>query len=164
MTSLSELAKEINDIAIEKGFWPEKRNKGEQVMLIVSELSEATEADRKGLWWKNTPKEAWGANMRNTVEDEIADTAIRILDFIYGWKMIVNIEPRNFPWQNNFGANMLTLTRFISNCSYADESRWNWALALLFDIARHYGFDLEMHIKEKIKYNKNRPAKHGKAY
>ncbi len=34
----------------------------------------------------------------------------------------------------------------------------------IFDLAGGLGIDLDFHIKQKLEYNKTRPAKHGKAY
>jgi NTP pyrophosphatase (non-canonical NTP hydrolase) len=77
--------------AREKGFWDKDRNVGEMLMLIVSELGEAIEAHRK---------EIFGLGKKDTFEDELADTAIRLFDLCGGlgidlekqmrWKMEFN--------------------------------------------------------------------------
>ena len=75
MQSLQRLC---HQLAKEKGFWDEKqRNKGELLMLVVSELGEALEALRKG----NRQKlgEEW---RKDTFEDELADAIIRLLDLV----------------------------------------------------------------------------------
>ena len=45
---LNELSEEIYQNNKEKGFWDNKRNVGEMLMLVTSELGEAMEAHRKG--------------------------------------------------------------------------------------------------------------------
>ena len=50
------------------------RNTGELLMLIVSELAEAMEGDRKNLMDEHLPH-------RKSVEVELADAVIRIFDF-----------------------------------------------------------------------------------
>ena len=68
--SLNELSRLCHRIAVEKGFWDDKRNIGEALMLIVTELAEAMEAHR-------IQDEA---NFR----EEIADSFIRLLDLCGG--------------------------------------------------------------------------------
>jgi NTP pyrophosphatase (non-canonical NTP hydrolase) len=81
-TQLNDAAKAVHEL--NKKWWvdintglPLKRNKGEQLMLMVSELSEAMEGDRKNLMDDKLPT-------RPMVEVELADCVIRILDFAYG--------------------------------------------------------------------------------
>ena len=57
---------------------PLKRNMGEMLMLIVSELAEAMEGDRKGLKNDKLPH-------RLMLEVELADAVIRILDLAGGY-------------------------------------------------------------------------------
>lgn len=55
-----------------------KRNKGEMLMLMVSELAEAMEADRKSIQDDHLPQ-------YDGVSVEIADCLIRIFDFVGGF-------------------------------------------------------------------------------
>lgn len=57
-----------------QGFW-ESENTGEKIALMHSELSEALEADRKQVLSSEHIPDFTG------VEEELADTLIRILDF-----------------------------------------------------------------------------------
>jgi NTP pyrophosphatase (non-canonical NTP hydrolase) len=97
---ISKLVNAAHSAAIDKGFYPEgeDRNIGELLMLIVSELGEALEAHRKsrivkentgGINLYDTPSdwespELWRFNfekdIKDSFEDEIADTVIRIAD------------------------------------------------------------------------------------
>ena len=56
------------------GEWIENPNKGEKMMLIVSEIAEAMEGARKGLPDAHLPH-------RSAEEVEMADAAIRIFDY-----------------------------------------------------------------------------------
>lgn len=56
---------------------PIDRNNGEMLMLMVSELAEAMEGDRKGLMDDKLPH-------RSQLEVELADCLIRIFDFCGG--------------------------------------------------------------------------------
>lgn len=90
---LRETARQIHENAKAKGFWDKEPNTGEKLMLIVSEVSEAMEADRKGnhLLVNNHNKRVVDESndedfleyfkaIKNTFPDELADAVIRILD------------------------------------------------------------------------------------
>lgn len=95
---LSPLSEEIFEANKAKGFWDEERNTGECLMLMVSELSEALEADRKGRWCNGEMidlllqddltdgnyKQLFETIVKDSFEDELADALIRILDFAGG--------------------------------------------------------------------------------
>jgi NTP pyrophosphatase (non-canonical NTP hydrolase) len=86
----NELAKEIHEGNAARGFWEGERKLTEVAMLTVCELSEAIEADRKKYWSEKIhidllkhefDKDFFFENIKDTVQDEIADAIIRILDF-----------------------------------------------------------------------------------
>ena len=70
-----------------------QRNVGELLMLIVSELGEALEALRKG---------KFGLEQKDTFEDEIADTFIRLGDLSGGLKIDV---VKQILWMMNYNKN-----------------------------------------------------------
>ena len=70
--------------AVRGGWWsdlatgkPKERNKGELLMLMVSEIAEAMEGERKGLMDDHLPH-------RRMAEVELADALIRIFDYAGG--------------------------------------------------------------------------------
>ncbi len=84
---MNELARKIHENAKKKGFYDKPREVGTLLMLVVSELSEALEADRlnkranmgkyhQGIAYGNV----FEAYVKDTFEDELADSIIRILD------------------------------------------------------------------------------------
>ena len=80
--NLNELSKTIHEDNCKKGFYDTEVTISQQIVLIHSELSEAIEADRKGGY---APKELIASGdfeklIKNTFEDEIADSIIRLLD------------------------------------------------------------------------------------
>lgn len=98
MKSLNQLRDEIHANAKEKGFCDSKKEVGTMLMLIVSELAEALEADRTGDFCdfskyekckkemdvgirtlEDIEKYAFEKYIKNTFEDELADVIIRTL-------------------------------------------------------------------------------------
>lgn len=99
---INELVRKAHKNAIDKGFYQEKREIGTALMLIVSELSEALEADRNDrranlkayeLLLKDSDNLGFTEEEQNdylsqnfklaikdTLEDELADAVIRICD------------------------------------------------------------------------------------
>jgi len=85
----------------EKGFWDNERNVGETLMLCVTELAEALESHRKGRKadldafehslakenFKENFVEQFKLHMKDTFEDEIADTMIRLFDLCGGFNI-----------------------------------------------------------------------------
>jgi NTP pyrophosphatase (non-canonical NTP hydrolase) len=97
---LNQIANELHQKAKKKGFWDEQREIGTLLMLIVSELSEALEADRKNKKanYKQLESDieqmnefdneiefkklAFEYSIKDTFEDEIADVFIRLFDLV----------------------------------------------------------------------------------
>lgn len=90
---INELAKQIHENNKAKGFYEDKKNIGEMLCLIHSEVSEALEADRKNNYANvkcfevfndfSRPKHdafSFESNIKNTFEDELADIMIRVMD------------------------------------------------------------------------------------
>ena len=99
MKTLNELRDEIHEYAKNKGFWDSPRETGTLLMLCVSELSEAMEADRRGKYadiaayneCENADDifegdkqmylvSSFQCLIKDTFEDELADSITRILD------------------------------------------------------------------------------------
>lgn len=76
--TLKQLTELCHSIAKSKGFWDEKRNIGEALMLIVTELAEAMEAHRK----QDDPN----------FKEELADTFIRLMDLCGGLGIDIQAE------------------------------------------------------------------------
>lgn len=120
----------------EKGFWDKERNKGEMLMLVVSELSEALEADRKDRYAKH--------NMEG-----------------YDTKAILNGEITS---EDNEHPDSFWKRCFIGTVKDTFEDELADAVIRLFDICEGLGIDLEYHIQAKMKFNAMREKMHGKKY
>jgi len=70
---LRDLMDRINQYAHDKGWWDRPREFGTLIALVHSELSEALEAERENKISDKIPE-------FSGVEEELADTIIRILD------------------------------------------------------------------------------------
>ena len=188
--TLNRYAKDCHQRAVAKGFWDEPRNTVHYLMLVISELSEAVEADRIGRWAKldhdtiDTLQRIEGAPyaqeflrlVKDTVEDEIADAVIRLLDLLgcllKGVELTqeeLNMVPAAY--DNDTPPNMLTYATFIvvSGSVYAACKDKEFISVLspiksLEQLCDHLGIDLMTHIEMKLKYNATRPALHGKKY
>jgi NTP pyrophosphatase (non-canonical NTP hydrolase) len=98
---LVKLQHKVHENAKNKGFWDKEHNFGNDLMLIVGELGECSEAHRKNEFANleafekeinddnstMTYEEAFRCYVKDTVEDELADALIRILDCAKGWNI-----------------------------------------------------------------------------
>ena len=75
--TLAQLSKDAHRIASAHSFWGSTFNDGEKIALMHSELSEALEALRN-----DNPRSESISDYSN-LEEELADTVIRILDYSY---------------------------------------------------------------------------------
>lgn len=111
----------------EKGFWEDNRSDYEVCSLIISEASEALEADRKGRHFLTANKKItdidlkddsefiviFKENVKDTFEDEIADVAIRTFDFMGRLK---SLQP-----ELDFSLRSPQLTLAYDVCNYLPE-------------------------------------------
>ena len=188
--TLNRYAKDCHQRAVAKGFWGQKHTIFHHLMLVVSELCEAVEADRLGKWAKLDPDtidtlqriegepyaQEFLREVKDTVEDEIADAVIRLLDLLgcllKGVELTqeeMNMVPAAY--DNDTPPNMLTDALFVvvSGSVYGISKDKEFISVLspiksLENLCDHLGIDLMTHIELKLKYNETRPALHGKKY
>lgn len=173
----------------ERGFWEEglNRNKGELVMLMITELSEAVEAHRKDRFAKlgtscidlldghiETDQNYWSGTfstkVKDSVEDEIADAVIRILDYCGGFSLPLIERDYRKESTRNFSHDVLRLTKYCIDAYHEDVEEisvgrdWGYVLAAIIKFCEWYNIDILKHVEWKLKYNATRPFKHGKKY
>jgi len=174
--SWNDLSKDIHEVNVSKGFWPENvktRNVGEALALVHSEITEA-----------------WEAALADDTDDkltqypgvavEVADAIIRTLD-------LGGAYDTDFDNENGFAdividpygsiTDDLMMLHRLTSMALEDhrkkdkkedgESDFRYRLAaMLYNMVAvmdKYGFDEEI-IVEKLNYNRSRPYKHGKNY
>lgn len=188
--NLIELIPRCHQAAKAKGFWGVTPNRSQMLMLVVSELSEALEADRKHrradlrdyeIFAASDPKlpsefrqrvqvTSFLENVKDTVEDELADAYIRLCDFVGGFGLDaeeVAGEHETLDCPDNFGEALLGITAIVCMVDYeldGSERTVGMALAHIEALCEKMDIDLPTHIDLKLAYNATRPAKHGKAY
>lgn len=189
--TLNRYAKDCHQRAVAKGFWDETHSVGHYLMLVVSELSEAVEADRIGKWAKLSPEavknlrvvsdaeftQAFLWFVKDRVEDEIADAVIRLLDLL-GW-MLKDRALSETEVATDLGVSAFYISGEMTLADalwpilqeacclcgkYAHRYAILYSIKSLELLCDRLGIDLMMHIELKLKYNATRPAKHGKKY
>lgn len=179
----NKLSKTAHEAALKNGWY-----EGEQVSintklaLIKSEAYEAFEAFRKGKYADTTKwaKEInltesdfkafaadFKAEIKDTFEDEIADTVIRICDFC-GWYGIQLGEVKKIQTKpkGHFDSDLVSIDKLITaTYDFVEKDVLSTSLTCLLgmleSIAEVYDFDLEQHINLKLTYNATRGYKHG---
>ena len=192
--NLNALRDRAYKIACEHGFHDEELNNEHCFCLVISELMEAVEADRKSRrfdkekykigeytecqgWLTNEEKfiNVFNRYIKDTIEDELSDAVIRLLD-LAGLR---NIELSMMDLNSDTIDDMAeacrneTFTESIYNISVLPE-RYKGLydfhtiitdmMESIFGFAKHLNIDLIWHIEQKMKYNELREKMHGKKY
>lgn len=189
--TLNRYAKDCHQRSVAKGFWDVPHAIGHYLMLAYGELHEAIEADRLGKWARLDPdtidtlQRIEGAIyvqeflrlVKDTVEDEIADAVIRLLDLL-GW-LLKDRALSEKEVETDLGvsafyiAGEMTLADALwpilqeacCHCGkYAHRYAILYTIKSLELLCERLGIDLMAHIDLKLKYNETRPELHGKKY
>lgn len=166
--------------ACEHGFHDEKMSVEHFLMLVITEISEAVEADRRNLHANLagfekciglTYNDRFKNYVKESIEDEISDVCIRLYD-LCGALGIEPLEAEEFDFSDEdvakkgtFCEQCFLLSAIICEVGVNDyEYKTGCALALVQKMCEDLGIDLERHIELKMKYNESRPKRHGKKY
>lgn len=191
---INEMKDRAYDIACKHGWYEQKRSNMHELMLVVSELGEAVNADRNGKYanrerFENVLKEyhvplsyAFDKCIKDTVEDELADAAIRILSLAGLNSSDLEEEPFSEEGLEELvkaAEKVLTKSDNPEKITFPEElsmvfsgimrvlqegASMGHVLVEIFVIAYRRGIDLKWHIEQKMKYNEERPYKHNKKY
>lgn len=183
---LNKLAKEAYETAREHGWNDEEHSNEHGLMLILTEIAEAVNADRKNQYADVAKFKEWQGNsipyseetrtrrfnedfeafIKNTVEDELADVVIRCLDLagLRGIDLTHALDCMDELSTAAFDECTFTETAYCM-CSQVVTGNTVTAVLSTIDFVFHYckakGIDIEWFIAQKMKYNKLRPYRHG---
>lgn len=178
---LNALRDECYKIACEHGWHDEEHSERHFLCLVITELSEAVEADRidrhADLESLNDAAREYpwvrcfALYVKDTVEGELADAAIRILDLAglqdcdIGEAVTVRLKSADdyILLRAYFKASTFTeaVYTIVENLFF---DGYELALLNVFNLAYVMDFDLMEHIRLKMQYNRTRERLHGKKY
>lgn len=175
------------DNAVKHGFHDQSLSVGHCIMLVLSEVGEIVEADRKGrgrcdlgifddaMRTKNFVS-SFKEYVKDSVPDEMADVCIRLFD-ICGVFNVVPDYLSEGDMRDTFDAlckdmsfceRCFMLSCLLCRCEDLDTNSLSsiigGALTFISCMATDMGVDLARHIELKMEYNETRPKKHGKKY
>lgn len=189
--NLNELRNIAYKTACEHGFHDKELSDEHFLCLIVGELMEAVEADRKG---KRADRESFKSSYENeephddanfkycfekyikdTLSDELSEAVICLLDLagLRGISLESASEDINSEYMDDI-VHMYSVLSFteaiyaisiIPSVYYSDFSTVvNHMIFSIFALAKHLDIDLLWHIEQKQRYNELRPKLNGKRY
>ena len=190
--NLNELRDKAYRNAVTHGFHDEELSNEHCLCLVISELMEAVEADRKGRLGKKCKsrfdidynrypalveeekrfKSSFEKNVKDSLPDELADAAIRLLDLAGLRNISIDDFSDEMIYEATESCNDETFTESIYaistipiRCEYEYDSllenQLNSMLLAIFGLAKHLNIDLIWHINQKMRYNELRENKHG---
>jgi len=176
--NLNKLRDKAYQCAVAHGWHEEKKSNRHWLCLVISELMEAVEADRKGKhanlnmyheicrsYIPSIPKKngfifSYEETIKGTVEEELADACIRLFDYagVTGYDLDdfdYNESDMDNYSEMTFTESMYNITNYIME--------WDITVVLdeIFAFCWDRNIDIFWHIEQKMKYNELRPYKHG---
>ena len=177
--NLNKLRDKAYQCAVAHGWHDENQSDEHFLCLVISELMEAVEADRKGMhanranfeyYMKQRKRDdgefmyAFKHDIKDSVEEELADACIRLLDLagLRGYDL------DSFDYEGSdtedysdmtFTESMFRICVYVTDNFYRDEPFI--LLNEIFAFCLDRNIDIFWHIEQKMKYNELRPYKHG---
>ena len=187
---LNALKEKAHKWAVEHGFHEDVKPDAFYLGLVMSEAGEAINADRKGLHADTkrfeevmemrsiSPRAAFEENIKGSVEDEIADIVIRLLDFsgLKGYTLLISwySASPSIAVVDEFAGNGLSGTLFALIGALSDsldndttETTVGIVINIFIDCFKNMtgsDKDLWWFVERKMKYNEQRPMLNGKKY
>ncbi len=154
MKNLNELAERIH--TLNKKWWTNmetgerlERNRGELLMLVITELSEAVEGIRKNLMDDKLPH-------RRMEEVEMADAKIRLLDYAAGFGLnLREIYCDTDFVPDNKGEAIIGICRTVCDVHFCNVTI-SYAVNRVEAYCKKFNLDLDGAVAEKLAYNMTR--------
>ena len=175
----NKLAEEAHENAVNHGFWDTKVSNEHCLMLTCTEIAEIIEADRNyrhariGMF-EHALKDAesyeaiFEEYIKDTIEDEFADTFIRLCDL--AGELEVDFDKMN-PCRYHRAFDRFTMTenafglvKGLSKGNISIHKRIQFGLDYLVGWSKCNEINLEWHVRHKMQYNEGRTALHRKKY
>jgi len=169
----------------DRGFTYGEERKKTLEALVVCELCEAIEADRKSRRANvngfirdcmsdqvEFDASSFKEHIKDSVEDELADTIIRILDLFprISWKQsLLSLAP-DFKWGFVFDGNQTMCDQLLDAIDICrkkgidEDIRLVQAIYYIEKMAEFHEIDIWYHVSLKLEFNATREHKHGKEY
>lgn len=175
----NEYSKKAHTNAVNHGFWDEKWSNEHCLMLVITEVGELVEADRKKRHanidrFVEDAKDfpgfigRFGVWIKDTVEDEFADIAIRLFDL--AGALGVDFDKMN-PCRYHrafdkfdFAENAFALSKGLCRDGIGIEKRIQFGLDFITKWAQELNIELAFFVAQKMRYNVMRPYRNGKQY
>lgn len=190
---LKTLTQKAYETAKKQGFYPENTSIPHCLMMIITEMGETIQADRKGkhgaikdyeAWIDTSSEHAYENTLADTMESELADVAIRIMSLVgylinekkQGRIVTDEIFYYNYDFckecylKDSLTEDLFFLIQVIVGNDIAHAPTWlvvlklQEVLAYLFALAHRRDIDILEHIKLKMQFNECREYKHGYKY
>ena len=177
---LSELRNRAYRAACDKGFHDEQKPDAVYKMLIITEIAEAVQADRKGLHVKKDIKNRYKVfvidseephqsfykcEIAGKLEDELADIIIRMLDYCGMKKIEFREDNDGFPFDRltafrTFPEAMYDLCGMITR----EDLLMEVSLRCVIYYCESLDIDILWFVEMKMRYNETRERMHGRKY
>lgn len=172
--NISQMAQELHEAAVEKGFWDTNDATAKHLAKMISELGEVVQADRAGVMYE---VERDGGKPEGVVA-ELADFVMMTLDLMMHYQCVVpdsdmdnlfkvKSDAEGFEQLPAYELVNSAASELVGVNTFTTESPSKPFLAIIFGVHKWLqarGYDLWEIIRQKMEYNKTRPALHGRLY
>ena len=174
---LSELRDRAYRVACDKGFHDEQKPDAVYKMLIITEIAEAVQADRKRLYADKDKfdyavdrgafdcEEAYEMYIKESLESDLADIIIRMLDYCGTRNIKFRKDNDGFPFDRltafrTFPEAMYDLCGMITR----EDLFMEVSLRCVIYYCESLGIDILWLVEMKMRYNETRERMHGRRY